>query len=424
MSQKKAGLKDIRSNLLSRGLALARAGIQATGLATNNVAKIEFLVKELGQLKGTAMKVGQTLSMYGEHLLPKEVNEVLKKLQQEAPPLDFTRLREVLKEELGPEKLNELEIEETPFASASIGQVHKAKLKSTGQHLAVKIQYPGVAAAVDTDLKLLKFILGMTELVPRGPRFDQVFAEIREMFNQEVNYEIERQYTEKFAEILKGDDRYVVPTMLPRYCTSKVLVMEFIDGLRVDAPEVQALSQERCNRLGLNYLDLYLRELTEIKFVQTDPHLGNYKVQIASDGRDKLVLLDFGAVREVPEEFLKSYMYLMEGAAFREERKIEKGGRMLGLLKPDDKDELVKDYADICFLIGEPLQGMYDWGASDLPQRVAKLGIKIGTSYRLRAPPRELVFLDRKLGGVFIFLSVLKCKMDARELLLEALKPT
>lgn len=425
MPQKKAGLKDIRSNLLSRGLALARAGFQATGFATNNTSKIEFLVKELGQLKGTAMKVGQTLSMYGEHLLPKEVNDILKKLQQEAPPLQFERLKEVLIEELGAEKVEELEIDETPFAAASIGQVHRARVKSTGQSVALKIQYPGVADAVDTDLKLLKFILSMTELVPRGPRFDQVFAEIREMFNQEIDYNIEKHYTEKFAAILKDDERYIVPEVLSRYCTSKVLCMDFIEGVRLDSSEVQELSLERRNRLGLNYLDLYLRELTEFKFVQTDPHLGNYKVHVDPTGEnDKLILLDFGAVRAVPEDFLTSYRILMEGTAFRDERKIEKGGRMLGLLKPDDKDELVKDYAEVCFLIGEPFScGVYDWGASDLPQRVAKQAFKIGTTYRLRAPPRELVFLDRKLGGVFIFLSVLKCKMDSRELLLEALEP-
>ena len=95
---------------------------------------------------------------------------------------------------------------------------------------------------------------------------------------------------------------------------------------------------------------------------------------------------------------------------------------MLGLLLPEDPIELVKDYVDLCFLLTEPFQSVYDWGATDLPKRVAAAVGKIASSYRLRAPPRELVFLDRKLGGVFIFLSVLKCVMDAKPSVEEALR--
>ena len=175
MSQKKDTLKEIRTGLLSRGLSLAKAGIRAGGLV-KGLGTVELLVQELGQLKGTAMKVGQTISMYGEHLLPKEVNELLKKLQQDSPALAWEAISKVLIEQLGAEKFNELEVEHNSIASASIGQVHKAKIKATGEVLALKIQYPGVDSAVETDLKLLKFILNMTEFMPRGPRFDQIFA--------------------------------------------------------------------------------------------------------------------------------------------------------------------------------------------------------------------------------------------------------
>ncbi len=434
MPQKKDKLKDIRTNLLTRGFALAKAGIRAGGLGMSGfkgnadpnspawLGKVEYLIKELGQLKGSAMKVGQTLSMYGEHLLPKEVNDLLKTLQSDSPALEWAAIRKVLVAELGEQMIGELEFDEEALACASIGQVHKARIKDTGQVLAIKIQYPGVDAAVETDLKLLKFILTLTDMVPRGARFDQVFNEIREMFHQEVNYELERNFGERFHELLADDPRYVIPKSFPRYCTRKIMAMEFVEGVRADHPSVQELPLERRNRLGLSFLDLYLRELMDFKLMQTDPHLGNYLVQVDPNGdKDRLVLLDFGAARGVPDEFLKSYLLLMEGGFNRDPRLIEKGGRQLGLLQPDDPMALVDDYIKICNLITEPFHGSYDWGNSDLPKRTAVAVTHIAGSYKLRAPPRELVFLDRKLGGVFIFLSVLKCVLDARPSALAAL---
>lgn len=430
MPQKKEPLKDIRTSLLTRGFKLARAGIRAGGFAAGQLlnssgdnkpawlAKVEILVNEMGQLKGTAMKVGQTMSMYGEHLLPKEVNEIFKKLQQESPPVMWSTMRKTLERELGAERMAQLEVDPEPLASASIGQVHTAIRKDASgadEKLALKIQYEGIDAAVDTDLKLLKFILNMSEMVPRGPRFDQVFAEIRTMFKQEVDYDYEREAAAKFKEWLKDDPRYKVPFIDPKFSTKRVLTMERLNGVRADHPDVQALSQERRNRLGVLFLELYLRELLEFRLVQTDPHLGNYLIEIDPTGEnDKLVLLDFGAVRDVPDDFLHHYRLLMEGGIGRDARKVEKGGRMLGLLLPEDPMELVKDYVDLCYLLTEPFQSVYDWGETDLPKRVAAAVGKIASSYRLRAPPRELVFLDRKLGGVFIFLSVLKCVMDAK----------
>lgn len=434
MPQKKARLKDIRANLLSRGFALAKAGIKAGGMGVSQwmnpdptrpawLKKVEYLVQEMGQLKGTAMKVGQTLSIYGEHLLPKEVNDLLKKLQQDSPPLEWSAIRRVLIQELGEELLSELEFDEQPLAAASIGQVHRARIKDTAQTLAIKIQYPGVDRAVETDLKLLKFILGVSELVPRGPRFDQVFNEIREMFHQEVNYELERNFGERFLELLQADTQYVIPKFFPRYCTRRIFAMEEITGVRADHESVQMLSQERRNRLGLAFLELYLRELMDFQLMQTDPHLGNYLIQIDPIGeKDRLVVLDFGAARGVPDDFLASYALLVEGGLAQDARTVEKGGRRLRLLQPNDEMSLIDDYARLCFLLTEPFQGEYDWGNSDLPKRVLNAVTHIAGSYRLRAPPRELVFLDRKLGGVFIFLSVLKCKMNSRSAVLSALE--
>ena len=146
------------------------------------------------------------------------------------------------------------------------------------------------------------------------------------------------------------------------------------------------------------------------------------RIDPATEGaRDRLVLFDFGAARAVPEEFLNCYRLLMQGGLARDARLVEKGGRQLGLLLPEDPQELVLDYVELCFLLVEPFSLTddgtdYDWAATDLPKRVAAKVGRIAATYKLRSPPRELVFLDRKLAGVFIFLSVLKCKMNARAL--------
>lgn len=415
--------------MLSRGLTLAKASIKAGSLMLQNkgsdspqwLNQVEGLVNELGRLKGTAMKVGQSLSMYGEHFLPKEVNELLKSLQASSPPLSWSAVEAVVRKELGPEKYDELEIDTNPAAAASIGQVHRAKIKATGEEIVLKVQYPGVDGAVDSDLKLMKFILNVSNVIPRGPGYDQVFSEVREMFLQEIDYRLELKHLNRFHELLNGDDRYVLPKAFDRYCTGKILALEYLSGERGDSPRVQALPLTRRNALGRAFLDLYLRELVEFQLMQTDPHLGNYLIQIDPVGdHDRLVLFDFGAVREVPDNFLRSYRHLMLGGYKRDRSLLLKGGRELGLVQPEDPDELGQRYVDLCMMMTEPFNEEnqpYDWGNSDLPKRVATQATQLALRHRLRAPPRELIFLDRKLGGVFIFMSVLKCVTSGRDLI-------
>ncbi len=427
---KREELKNIKSQLISRGLTLAKWGLKASAYAAKQtlsksplsneflIEQMAILKKDLGELKGSLMKAGQLLSMYGEHFLPKEANQFLKELQSSSAPLTWSQIKKQLEKELSKEALSELEIEHTAFASASLGQVHLATRKSDGQRLAVKIQYPGVDKAIDNDLKILKSILKVAQLLPQGDGFDQLWEEIRLMLHQEVDYKKEAQFTEEFYQRLKDDPRYIVPKVFREYSSPRVLTTEFIEGVAIDAPEVLALPVERRNRLGESYLDLYFRELIEFKSVQTDPHLGNYRIQLHNNGEDRLVLLDFGAVRDVPPDFLNAYLKLVRGAHLRDSNLVLSGGEDLGFILPHDPIELMQSYVDLCFLITEPFgSGNYDWGHSDLPQRVAKKGTEMLLKFKLRAPPKEVIFLDRKLGGAFVFLSVLQCHFDGRPLL-------
>ncbi|NCN95267.1 MAG: AarF/ABC1/UbiB kinase family protein [Bdellovibrionales bacterium] len=451
MTDNRKPLDRIKSNGLSRGLSLLKASIKAGSLAAKQLTnpnqtpeekaayilrQVKGFTDEIGQLKGSAMKVGQLLSTYGEHFLPPEANRVLKSLQQKSPPVAWPIIEKQILNELG-SKAKELEIDQVPMASASIGQVHKAQIKSTGQWIALKVQYPGVDKAIDSDLKLLKLMLSTLNLLPKGAKMDQIFDEVREMLQQEMDYRKELGFTEYFLEALKNDDRYVVPKTYNDFCTSRIMATEFIDGTEVDSEEVAQISIERRNALGRNYLELYLNELTKYKKVQTDPHFGNYRILLDQKGldgsfKDKIVLFDFGAIRTVPEKFLTSYKKLMQAGLSRDGSLILEAGRDLNLLLDEDPETLNQKYVDLCLLITEPFSlpdwesvpenlmsedGSYDWANSDLPKRVAKKGSEIAFNFKLRSPPRETVFLDRKLGGVFIFLKVLGCKLETRSLL-------
>ena len=436
--------------MMSRGFSLAKlslgassriaahklgnliSGEDASGQRLQDLllAQVKALASELGQLKGSLMKVGQMLSMYGEHFLPPEVNSILKSLQYQSPPLQWRSIKKELVAELGADKLSELEIEHTPLASASLGQVHLATIIETGERIALKIQYPGVAKAIDSDIRTLRGIFGMAQLIPSMPLLDELFTEVKEMLVQEIDYRKELEYTNYFREALKGDKRIIVPKTYPRYSTSKVLATSYEEGFGVDSPEVAALSQERRNTLGLIALEVYYQELFKLGRVQTDPHIGNYKIRIqkvpgshyrsdASEYDDKLILLDFGALRTFDEQWLKNYRAMVRASLVRDRVALQKAAEALGFSEPNDDERLKEIFAEFCFVMTEPVtqEGDYDYKATDLPKRLTKMVGSLISNFKLRAPPREVVFLDRKTGGVFIFLSVLRAKLNSRSLL-------
>ena len=446
-------LRKIKVGTFSRGFALAkvsvRAGAKAATHAIGNifvnesekperlkellVSQMGLLSKELGQLKGSLMKVGQVLSIVGEHFLPPEANILLKSLQNQSPPLEWKAIHKAIRAQLTLEQLEQLEIEIHPLASASLGQVHRARHKATGQWLAMKIQYPGVDAAIEGDLKALRSILSLAQLIPNGPQYEELIKEVRFMLHQEVNYSRELELTEFFKLKLAEDPRFIVPQTFPQFSTRRILTTSLEDGVAVDGPEIRSLSVKRRSDIGRAVFELYLREIFELGAVQTDPHFGNYRVRIGSGGAgsDQLILLDFGAVRELSESFLKSYREMVKGVFSRNSEQLIAGALGLGFLKIEDTTALRDQFIELCFLFGEPFyppetphvashlfdkDGCYLWDQSDLPKRVARKGTQLAFAFRLRPPPREIVFLDRKLSGIFTFLSVLKVRFRGHEL--------
>jgi predicted unusual protein kinase regulating ubiquinone biosynthesis (AarF/ABC1/UbiB family) len=449
-------LKKIKTGVLSRGLALAKvsmtAGAKVASHTVGNlfasesektdrfkdmlVSQINLLTRELGQLKGSLMKVGQLLSMYGEHFLPPEANALLKSLQSQSPPLEWKEIEKVLKRQLTQEKLDLLEIDPNPIGSASLGQVHRAQIKADGRWVAMKVQYPGVDKAIEGDLKALQSILSVSKLIPRGPKLDDLFNEVRSMLHQEVDYARELEQTEEFRVRLVDDPRYVIATPFPEFSSRRVLTTSYEVGVPVDGQEVLSLPLDRRNAIGEAMLELYFRELFEFGAVQTDPHFGNYRVRLSAPGssiaKDQLILFDFGAVRKFSKTFLESYREMVTGSHKRDQQMLLKGASGLGFILPEDSEDLKQVFTELCYLISEPFyspstpgvpahlyapNGAYRWGESDLPKRAAKKGTELALAFKMRTPPREILFLDRKMGGMFIFLSVLKAEFPTQSIL-------
>jgi predicted unusual protein kinase regulating ubiquinone biosynthesis (AarF/ABC1/UbiB family) len=381
------------------------------------------LADELGRLKGSVMKVGQMLSLYGQYFLPPEAVEVLSSLQDDTPPVDWKALEPVLKRALGRSRA-ELEIDPVPLASASLGQVHRARRKKDGAQLVLKVQYPGVADAIDSDIRTLARLIAMTRLAPKGLNLEPVYAEVKEMLHREVDYLAEIDHTQRYAQLLKDDPRYVVPHVYEEYSSDQVLALSYESGVSVRDPSVQALSQERRNALAHAALDLFLRELFEWGMVQTDPHFGNYKIRAVDNegGLTPIVLLDFGATRLFGRGFVEGYREMLRGALLGDRTMTLSGAEAIGAMYPDFPETVRTSFAELCQLIVEPFQGgEYDWGASDLPRRTGEKLARSAVSRYFRIPPREIVFLHRRLSGVFILLAALRSRWNARPLLLRHL---
>jgi predicted unusual protein kinase regulating ubiquinone biosynthesis (AarF/ABC1/UbiB family) len=263
----------------------------------------------------------------------------------------------------------------------------------------------------------------MLKLLPKNFKTAHIFTEIREMLTQEMDYAQEIKQTEAYGLRLKGDSRFVVPRIHPEFCGPKVIASSFERGLSADDPLIQALSQERRNRLALHFIDLYFKELFEWGVVQTDPHLGNYRVRLGADGNDQLVLFDFGAVRTYPQEFLNPYRRMVKAALLQDRMALKKASLELKFIHADDPPALLEMFEKFCLEMVEPFADIdYDWKNSTLPKRLTRQVFAIIQKFELRPAPREILFLDRKTGGVFIFCAVLRARINSRSLLLKYLK--
>ncbi|MEE2732461.1 MAG: AarF/ABC1/UbiB kinase family protein [Pseudomonadota bacterium] len=457
MSEKpKTTLKRVKTGAFERRFSMAKAGFVAgTMLAAQSAGNMftrkeeradrqkailskqaHYLAEEIGKLKGSIVKIGQMMALYGEHFLPVEVTEALHTLEDNTAALEWTTIYEELEDELGAEKLALLEIEESPLGAASIGQVHKAVIKATGEQICLKIQYPGVAEAVDSDLGAVESLIRMLKIVPITEEFESWFQEIREMMYREVDYNHEREKTKLFRERLQDDPRFVVPRIYEEFCSKRVIATSFEPGLDIDAAETKALPQARRNAICRTALDLCWKEVFLWGEMQTDPNFGNYFVRLGDGAEqpDQVVLLDFGAVREFSDKTLEPGRKIVKAAFLHDETLLLEGLSALHLFGLGTPMDAKRGLAQLCYMAIEPFadperfpppsyllndQLEYKWGESNLPARLSmKAGMSAaGANRHFTIPPRELMFLVRKIMGAYTFMSVLKAEIRGYDVL-------
>jgi predicted unusual protein kinase regulating ubiquinone biosynthesis (AarF/ABC1/UbiB family) len=392
-----------------------------------------YLVAEIGKLKGSIVKIGQMMALYGEHFLPEEITQALNTLNNQTVALAWPAIKQHLEQQLG-DKLYELTIDHEPLGTASLAQVHRATRKSDGLELVLKIQYPGVADAIDSDMSLFKNMLKLTRMVPQTREFDQWFEEVRDMMHREVNYDIEAATTRRFAERLKDDPRYIVPEIVPEFCTDQILCMTFERGVPINSPVMLSLPQSRRNLLGEASLEIAVREIFEWGEMQTDPNFGNYLVRLG-DGEqqpDQIVLLDFGAIRQFDQHLLKVARNLIHAGYQHDPQSMVNamtGYEFFDSIPPSIKPDMAKVFllateAFSCPANNKELpagvmdeQYRYDWKKSQLHSRVMQQASKSMASRYFSVPPKEFMFISRKFIGAYTFMTVIDAKTNVRDMI-------
>lgn len=448
---KKDPINELKTSSLDRRLSIAKASLTvgkrwATSSAkgffqtkeqkkqTNQAfmkEQAQYLVGELGKLKGSVVKIGQMLALYGETILPKEIVEALHTLDAQTAELSWSSIYKAIYGELG-EHINELEIDPVPIGTASLAQVHKATIKATGEQVVLKVQYPKIAGAIDSDLSLFKHLLKLTNIVPQTQALDDWFGEIQSLLHAEVDYQKEADTTEQFYAYLANDDRYVVPCIRRDYSTSRLLCMSFEQGIALTDPILHTLSQNRRNAIGQAAIEIVIKELFVWGQMQTDPNFGNYLIRIDDTGVDKLVLLDFGAVKSFDTPLITIAQNLIK-AGYAQNKSAMMAAMTHHRFFDTMSDTVKSNMADVFLIASEPFanpdilkvvdhhhldeKGRYRWATSDLYNRAVKHAKQSMQSREFNMPPKEMMFISRKFIGAYALLSSLDARTNANQLI-------
>ena len=433
MKPREPGSSSVPGSRLSR---LIRFGSLASGVASGMLAEgarqlaqgkrpalsdllltpgnVQRVANQLSQLRGAAMKVGQLLSMDAGDLLPRELSDILSRLRSDAHPMPMSQLVAVLNESWGKGWEGRFErFSFTPLAAASIGQVHAAQGKD-GQRLAIKVQYPGVRESISSDVDNVATLLSISGLLPKGMDVAPLLEEAKRQLQDEADYLKEAEHLRYFHQLLADSPDFLVPRAYTEYCSPTILVMSFVDGVAVESLE-HAPQAERDRIIALLF-GLLMREVFEFQCVQTDPNFANYRYQ-RDTGR--MVLLDFGATRRYARNSTEAFRRLLI-AGLREDRAaISDAALAVGYFQPETLPRHRALLTDLIAQACEPLrhQGAYDFAASDLAVRLRDAGWQLGADRDFwGSPPVDVLFLHRKVGGLYLLAAKLKARVNVRSL--------
>ncbi|XVE73562.1 hypothetical protein DITRI_Ditri11bG0128800 [Diplodiscus trichospermus] len=375
----------------------------------------ERLALALCRMRGAALKIGQMLSIQDESLVPAPILAALDIVRQGADVMPRSQLNQVLDAELGSNwssKLTSFDYE--PMAAASIGQVHRAVTKD-GMDVAIKIQYPGVADSIESDIENVKLLLDYTNLIPEGLYLDRAMKVAKEELFRECDYELEASNQKRFRDLLSAHEGFYVPLVVDDISSKRVLTTELVSGVPID--KVALLNQGTRNYVGRKLLQLTLMELFVFRFMQTDPNWSNF---LYDEATKTINLIDFGAARDYPKRFVDDYLRMVMACANNDREAVIEMSQRLGFLTGKESEVMLEAHVQAGFVVGLPFSkpGGYDFRSTNITQSMSNLGVTM-LRHRLTPPPDEAYSLHRKLSGAFFACIKLGAVVPCRELLLQ-----
>jgi predicted unusual protein kinase regulating ubiquinone biosynthesis (AarF/ABC1/UbiB family) len=392
----------VGTRLVTLGRSDAERDVRRTGNLVSNAVRI---VSTLGELKGAAMKVGQMLSLH-DTILPPEVAAVLRTLQKQAPRIPFEVVQEELETQLPEFGRIFASIEPEAFAAASIGQVHRGVLRD-GRRVAVKVQYPLIDRIVEADLANLRRVLQALFALVTDLDFKPVWGELRSRLREELDYLHEADNMRRMAALHAEVPEIVIPRVVDEATTRAVLTMEYVEGIPPDEACSDRYDQGLKDRWGVVLFDFFLRGLLDHRFLHADPNLANFAFK--ADGR--VVVYDFGCVKEVPARLARGYRDVCRAALAGRREQVPAALAAMGLDLDGGEPlgaSLIDPYLDLVLdLLREA--GPYRFGEDDrIYRRFLELAwANLGSASEIRFP-HDIVFVNRTVVGHFGNLSRLK----------------
>jgi len=369
------------------------------------------LALTLGELKGAAMKVGQMASTASD-LLPPELAHALSRLQQDAPPMPFEVVAEQIEAELGdaPERLF-ARIDEVPFASASIGQVHRATTDD-GREVVIKVQYPGVDDAVDSDLASVRTALRLARLASDAVALDGVMKELKDRLVEELDYCIESDHVRLFRQLHAGDDWLVLPDVVGERSAQRVLTLTYEGGTRLE--DAATWDQDVRDRIGRRMITMVCDQIFVHGVLHGDPHPGNFALR--PDGT--VVLYDFGCVRRYDPATVEAFRDVVRSVRDLDPALMDDAFLRLGVRAPNRPPPLAV-FAMMIDVLAPLRDGVFDFGTARFNEQFIAMAPKLIRHARDFLPGAEIAIVKRVVAGLYDNLRVLGARVPASEILAE-----
>jgi len=383
---------------------------------------VRRMTDKLSHLRGAAMKMGQMISLDSGDFLPPELIEIISTLRDQANFMPARQLDKVLKEEWGPDWRRQFKwFNPRPIAAASIGQVHKAMTRD-GQELAIKVQYPGVAKSIDSDVDNVMTLLKVAGFAPPELEMDKLLDAAKRQLHEEADYTREGEQMRLYGERLADVPGFVVPRLHEELTRGSILAMSFEEGLPIEKLEDEPA--EKRDAIFGNLLRLVTRELFDFGVMQTDPNFANFRYRPSTG---ELILLDFGACRPVDPAVSNGYRAMLKAGLEGNRDEVREATLDAGFMMPivvEKHPERVNTMIDI--VIDQMREDKpFDFADRDFIYVLREEGFAIAQDKDTWAfPPIETLFVQRKVSGMALLGTKLKAKVNVRRITEDVLANT